>query len=453
MKIIIAGCGKVGYALAEQLNEEGHELTIIDIKEEKVSMVGNALDVMAIQGNATSYRVQEEAGVEEADLLIAVTNKDEVNLLCCLIARKAGHCQTIARVRDPGYYAEIGFIKEELGLSMAINPELAAASDIARLIRVPSAMEVDSFAKGQVELVRFRIPEGSPWANKPISEAGKKMGKDLLICILEREGSHEVLIPDGNVILHEGDYISVIVSPSKMKAMFSGIGIESRMIRDVVIAGGGTLAYYLAKQLLESRIQVKIIENNRARCDELSELLPKAMIIYGDASGTDLLKEEGIENADAFVSLTGLDEENVMLACYVGRVSRAKVITKINKINYGGILDNFDIGSVVSPRNLTTELIIKYVRCMQNSIGSAVEAVYRMVDNKVEALEFSVKKGAKVLDVPLADLQLKKNLLLCSIVRRGKIILPSGQDKIQAGDTIIVVTTHKGLDEIEDILA
>ena len=198
---------------------------------------------------------------------------------------------------------------------------------------------------------------------------------------------------------------------------------------------------------------MKIIENNRARCDELSELLPKAMIIYGDASGTDLLKEEGIENADAFVSLTGLDEENVMLACYVGRVSRAKVITKINKINYGGILDNFDIGSVVSPRNLTTELIIKYVRCMQNSIGSAVEAVYRMVDNKVEALEFSVKKGAKVLDVPLADLQLKKNLLLCSIVRRGKIILPSGQDKIQAGDTIIVVTTHKGLDEIEDILA
>ena len=278
---------------------EGHELTIIDIKEEKVSMVGNALDVMAIQGNATSSRVQEEAGVEEADLLIAVTNKDEVNLLCCLIARKAGHCQTIARVRDPGYYAEIGFIKEELGLSMAINPELAAASDIARLIRVPSAMEVDSFAKGKVELVRFRIPEGSPWANKPISEAGKKMGKDLLICILEREGSHEVLIPDGNVILHEGDYISVIVSPSKMKAMFSGIGIESRMIRDVVIAGGGTLAYYLAKQLLESRIQVKIIENNRARCDELSELLPKAMIIYGDASGTDLLKEEGIENADA----------------------------------------------------------------------------------------------------------------------------------------------------------
>lgn len=452
MKIIIAGCGKVGYALAEQLNEEGHELTIIDINEEKGRLVGNVLDVMCIQGNATSYRVQEEAGVKEADLLIAVTNKDEVNLLCCLIARKAGHCQTIARVRDPGYYAEIGFIKE-LGLSLAINPELAAASDIARLIRVPSAMEVDAFAKGKVDLVRFRIPENSTWADKKISDATKKFGFSLLICVVERDGSHDVIIPDGNTILHEGDYISVIVSPDKMKALFASIGIESKMIKDVMIAGGGTLAYYLARKLLESKIQVKIIENNRARCDELSELLPKAMIIYGDASATDLLREEGIESTDAFISLTGLDEENVMLSCYVGKVSKAKVITKINKINYGGIIDNFDIGSVVSPKYITAEHIIKYVRSMQNSMGSAVEAVYRIIDNKVEALEFSVKKDSRVLDVPLSQLKLKKNLLLCNIIRRGKIILPSGQDMIKAGDTVIVVTTHKGLDDIDDILA
>lgn len=289
MKIIIAGCGKVGYILAEQLNEEGHEITIIDTNEEKINMVGNLLDVMCIQGNATSYHVQEEAGVKEADLLIAVTNKDEVNLLCCLIARKAGHCQTIARVRDPGYYAEIGFIKEELGLSMAINPELAAAADIARLIQIPSAMEVDTFAKGKVDLVRFRIPKGSAWGGKKIIDASKKVGGNLLICVIERE-NHQVLIPDGNVVLHEGDYISVIVPPDRMKALFSSIGIESRMIHDVIIAGGGRLAYYLAKQLLQSRIQVRIIENNRARCDELSELLPKAMIIYGDATDTDLLK-------------------------------------------------------------------------------------------------------------------------------------------------------------------
>ena len=296
MKIIIAGCGKVGYILAEQLNEEGHEITIIDTNEEKIGMVGNLLDVMCVYGNATSYRVQEEAGVKEADLLIAVTNKDEVNLLCCLIARKAGHCQTIARVRDPGYYEEIGFIKEELGLSMAINPELAAAADIARLLQIPSAMEVDTFAKGKVDMVRFRIPKGSAWNGKMIIDASRKVGGNLLICVIERE-NHQVLIPDGNVVLHEGDYISVIVPPDRMKALFANIGIESRMIHDVIIAGGGRLAYYLASKLLRSRIQVRIIENNRARCDELSELLPKAMIIYGDATNTELLKEEGLEAA------------------------------------------------------------------------------------------------------------------------------------------------------------
>lgn len=452
MKIIIAGCGKVGYALAEQLNEEGHELTIIDINEEKMSL-GNVLDVMCIQGNATSYHVQEEAGVKEADLLIAMTGKDEVNLLCCLIARKAGHCQTIARVRDPGYYEEIDFIKEELGLSLAINPELAAASDIARLIRVPSAMEVDSFAKGKVDLVRFRIPEGSHWAGRRVYEVSRKFGGNMLIGVIERTGDHKVIIPDGNAELQEGDMISVIAPPARMKELFSHIGIHSRMIRNVMIAGGGTLAYYLARKLLESKNQVTIIENNRNRCEELSELLPKAMVIYGDAAKTDILQEEGIEEADAFVSLTGLDEENIMLSCYAGKVSRAKVITKINKIEFGGLLDNFDIGSVISPKNLTAELILKYVRGMQNSMGSAVEALYRLIDNRVEALEFYVKKDARVLDTPLAELKLKDNLLLCNIVRKGKAILPSGQDCIRAGDTVIVVTTHKGLDEIEDILA
>ena len=452
MKIIIAGCGKVGYALAEQLNEEGHELTIIDTNEEKMRL-GDILDVMCIQGNATSYRVQEEAGIKDADLLIAMTGKDEVNLLCCLIARKAGHCQTIARVRDPGYYEEISFIKEELGLSLAVNPELTAASDIARLIRIPSAMEVDSFAKGKVDLVRFRIPEGSAWADKKVYEVSRRFGGNMLICVIERTADHEVIIPGGNTELYEGDYISVIVPPARMKELFSGIGIKSRMIKNVIIAGGGTLAYYLARRLLETKIQVTIIERSRSRCEELSELLPKAMVIYGDAAVTDVLQEEGIEEADAFVSLTGLDEENIMLSCYVGKVSHAKVITKINKVRYGGIMDNFDMGSVISPKNLTAERILQYVRGMQNSMGSAVETLYRLIDNRVEALEFSVKRDAKVLDTPLAQLRLKDNLLLCNIVRKGEAILPSGQDCIRAGDTVIVVTTHKGLDEIDDILA
>ncbi len=358
-------------------------------------------------------------------------------------------------MRDPGYYSEIGFIKEELGLSMAVNPELAAAADIARLIQVPSAMEVDTFARGKVDLVRFRIPEGSSWAGKKLSEVNRRFEGKMLICVIEREKTHELLIPDGNAVLHEGDSISVVMPPHELKALFAGIGISSRMIKHVMIAGGGTIAYYLAKILLKSKIKVKIIENNRERCEKLSELLPEAMVIYGDASGTDLLREEGIQNAEAFVSLTGLDEENVMLSFYAGKVSQAKIITKINKITYGGIIDNFEIGSVISPKNLTltAERIIKYVRSMQNSIGSAVEAVYRLMDNRVEALEFSVKEGARVLNVPLTELTLKDNLLLCNIVRNGKAILPSGQDRILAGDSVIVVTTHRGLDEIDDILA
>lgn len=453
MKIIIAGCGKVGYSLAEQLNEEGHEITVIDTNEEKVSMVGNALDVMGIHGNATSYVVQQEAGVVDADLLIAVTNKDEVNLLCCLIARKAGHCQTIARVRDPGYYSEISFIKEELGLSLAINPELTTAEDIARLIQIPSAMDVDSFAKGKVDLVRFRVPEGSPWGDRRLIEISKKFSGTMLVCVIERAGSHEILIPDGNAVIHEGDYISVMTPLNSMKSLLSAVGVESRMIRDVIIAGGGTIAYYLATKLLQSRIQVKIIEKNRERCEVLSELLPKAMIICGDATNTELLKEEGIEEADAFVSLTGMDEENVMISYYAGKVSDAKVITKINKVGYESILENFDLGSITSPRKLTTETIIKYVRGMQDSEGSAVEAVYQLVGGQAEALEFSVKKDSKVLNIPLAELKTKNSLLLCSIVRRGKAILPTGQVSICAGDTVIVVTTHKGLDEIDDILA
>lgn len=453
MKIIIVGCGKVGYSLAEQLNEEGHEITVIDNSEYKVNMVGNALDVMSIHGNATNHHVQMEAGVEEADLLIAVTNKDEVNLLCCLIARKAGRCQTIARVRNPEYYSEISFIKEELGLSLAINPELAAAEDIARLIQIPSVMDVDSFAKGKVDLVRFRVPEESPWAEKRLIDINKKFRGNMLVCIIERAGTHEILIPDGNAEIHEGDYISVMVPLNSLKMLLSAAGVESRMVKDVIIAGGGTIAYYLASKLSQSKMRIRIIEKNRERCEELSELLPNAIIICGDATNTELLKEEGIENVDAFVSLTGMDEENVMISFYAGKVSEAKVITKINKVSYDNILENFEIGSITSPRKLTTETIIKYVRGMQNSVGSAVEAVYRLVDGKAEALEFTVKKDSKVLNKPLAELKIRKNILLCNIVRKGKAILPTGGVSICAGDTVIVVTTHKGLDEIDDILA
>lgn len=450
MKIIIVGCGKVGYALAEQLTEEGHEITIVDNNGEKLQTIAERLDVIGIFGNGTSYRIQKEAGVDEADLLIAVTNQDEVNLLCCLIAKKAGNCHTMARVRNPEYYAEIGFIKEELGLSLAINPELAAASDIFHLIQVPSALDIDTFAKGKINLVRFSIPTGSSWNNIKVSDAASQYGPNLLICIVERE--HTFIIPNGNTILMEGDSISVIIPPEKMNSLFSKLGIASKIIKNVMIAGGGTIAYYLAKQLIASKINVKIIELNKNRCEELSDLLPKVHMIHGDASNESILLEEGLPQTDAFVALTNYDEENIMLSLYANKVSKAKLITKINKIAFEGVIYDIPIGSIVSPKYLTAEYIIQYVRSMQNSIGSNVEAVYRLLDNQVEAVEFRVKKKSRATDIPLMDLKIKENVLLCNIVRNGKIIIPSGQDEIKVRDTVVIVTTEKGLNDIEDIV-
>ena len=448
MKIIIAGCGKVGFTLAEQLAQEGHDLTIIDTNLDKLDSVQARLDVSCIEGNATSYMIQMEAGVEEADLLIAVTNQDEINMLSCLIAKKAGNCQTIARVRNPEYYKEINYIKEELGLSLAINPELAAAVNISQLIQVPSAMDIDTFAKGKVQLVRFSLPSESSWCKKRVSQAAADSG--MLLCMIER--NHQVIIPDGNTVLEGDDSVSVIIPPGKMGKVFSKIGLRERVIKSVIIMGGGMIAYYLSKILIDAHIDVKIIENNRARCEELSDALPKAMIIHGDATNTSLLREEGIGLADAVVSLTNFDEENIMLSLYASHVSKAKIITKINKVEYEGIIENIAVGSIVSPKFLTAEHIIQYVRSMQNSLGSNVETVYKMLDNRVEALEFYIRNESAVTNIPLSELKLKNHLLICSIVRNRKILVPSGQDKIQVGDTVIVVTTHIGLTDVKEIL-
>ena len=455
MKIIILGCGKVGYNLAEQLTREGHDITIIDSRDDKVENACNKLDIMGLQGNGTSYLVQEEAGVADADLMIAVTDKDEINLLACLIAKKAGNCQTIARVRNPEYHREIGFLKEELGLSMVINPELAAAAEIGRLIQVPSAMEIDTFAKGKVNLVKFEIPMNSAWAGMKIMEVSSRMRGEFLICIIERKGKDgmgEVVIPDGNTYLQGGDKISVIVPPERMNDLFGKMGVSHRIIKNVMIVGGGKISYYLAEHLLKSRIKVKIVEINREKCEELSEKLPDAMIIHGDAANETLLSEEGIQNMDAFVSLTNFDEENIMLSLYANKESKAKLFTKVNRIAFEGVINDIPIGSIVSPKNLTAEYIIQHVRSMQNSIGSNVETVYRMVHNKVEALEFNVKEDSKVTNVSLAELKLKPNLLICSIIRNGRRITPSGQDMILKGDSVVVVTTNIGLNDIQEIM-
>jgi len=450
MNIIIAGCGGVGSTLAEQLTAEGHEITIIDQESKNIQAVTAQYDVMGVQGNSTSYVIQMEAGIDKADLLIAVTNHDEVNMLTCLIAKKAGNCQTIARVRSPQYFTEIDYIRDELGLSMAVNPEFAAAQEISRLIQIPSAMEVDTFAKGRVNLVKIRIPEGSALDQLMLADFSSKIGTDALVCIVERE--KEVYIPGGDFVLQAGDKIYVTMQIAALNDFLNKIGIKEKPIRKVMIAGGGTLGYYLGKILTEARIQVKIIEQNEKRCARLSELIPKAMIIHGNATDKQLMIEEDIETTDAVVAATNFDEENLLLALYANKVSPAKMITRINRLSFEDVLGDLPIGSAVTPKDITAEYIIRYVRSMQNSYGSNVETLYRMVDNRVEALEFNVDSEAKVTRATLGELKIKKNTLICCIHRNKKIIRPAGHDRIQPGDSVVVVTTNRGLNGIDEIL-
>ena len=451
MNIIIVGCGKVGSALAEQLASEGHDITVIDTNSDAVERVTEVADVMGTVGNGVVYYVQKEAGIEYADMFIAMTGSDELNLLCCLIAKKSSSCRTIARVRNPDYLTERGFIKEKLGISMIINPEMEAANEITRLFTIPSAISVDTFARGRIELLETRLPIGSPIAGAPIKSAMGRLAGKILICAIER--GRDVIIPTGDTVLNEGDKISFVATHRDSGAFFKKAGIAKNHIKTIIIVGGGKITFYLAKKLSEYGFRVKIIEKNREHCEFLNSILPSdIVIINGDGSDQRLLLEEGIADADGFASITDIDEENIMLSLYVGANFKAKTVTKINKLNFEGIIDRLSLGSVIYPKYITSEMIISYVRALENSTGSGVQTLYNIVGGKVQALEFAVRTESKAVGVPLCDLDIKKNILLCCISRHGKIIIPSGQDTIQVGDSVVVVTTERGLNDLKDIV-
>lgn len=451
MKIIIVGCGKVGTTLAEQLNRENHDITLIDTNEEAIQNISDSADVMGVTGNGAVYQVQMEAGIQDADLLIATTNSDELNMLCCLIAKKAGNCHTIARIRNPEYSSEIRYIREELNLSLAINPELAAAEEIARLLRFPSAIKIEPFAKGRIELLKFLIPEHSLLNDMRVMDVVNRLKSNVLICVVER--GNDVVIPDGNFVMKKGDKISFIASHQGSADFFKKAGVDNNIVKSAMFVGGGKLTHYLCRLLEDTKIKIKIIERDEERCRQLSELLPKAMIIHGDGTDEQLLLEEGIRQTEAFASLTGFDEENIMLSLYASSQSKAKLITKVNKIAFENVINSLNLGSLIQPKMLTAEIILQYVRAMQNSMGSSnIETLYKIAADKAEALEFRVKEGSPVLGIPLEKLKLIDNLLVACINRGGTIITPRGKDTVEAGDTVIVVTTHTGLNDLTDIL-
>ena len=453
MKIIIIGCGKVGSTLAEELCEEDqdHELVVIDKNPRKIQQLSESVDVMGYAGNGSSIQVLSEAGVEEADILIAVTGSDELNLLCCLIAKKVSRCHTIARVRNPVYNKEIHFIKKKLGISMIINPEFAAALEISRLLRFPSAIKLDTFSKGRVELLKFKLLPEFDLGGMTVAEIMERMRCDVLICGVERNG--QVFIPDGDFILEDMDLVSIIASPKNSSLFFEKVGVHMHKVKNALIVGGGTLGYYLAAILSDMKVKIRLIEEKKERCEELSELLPSVTVIYGDGTDKKLLLEEGLAEAESFVTLTNLDEENILLSLFAKKISRAKLVTKVNRIAFDDIVDGLDLGSVIHPKYITSDYILQYVRAMGNSLSSNVETLYHILDGRAEALEFAVRETSPVTGIPLSELRLKKNLLIACINRNGEVHIPRGQDVIQPGDTVIVVTTVKELTDLRDIAA
>ena len=449
MKIVIIGCGKVGTSIARELNTSGHDITVVDNNGAAVRRLSESLDVMGIEGNGATYEALSEAGAETADLVIAATARDEVNLYACLMARAAGVPHTIARVRSPEYTDDLYRVKDQLRLSMSINPELTEAIEISRLLRFSGALEIDSFAKGAVELIKVLVPPNSPLCDKKISQIDTLKGR-VRICTVER--GNEVYIANGETRIKAGDKASIVAKPEIAAKFFKKSGFNIGRSRDVILLGGGKVSFYLAQRLIKSGANVKIIERNEQRCNLLSSMLHDAMIIHGDCMDQELLLSEGIESADGVAALMDYDEENILISLYIKSVSHAKIITKINNESFDSIISKLGLESVISPKTLTGEYIARYIRAMQNSLGSNVETLYRLHEDRVEALEFRAKSNSRTVDTPLMQLDLKDDLQVICISRGGKIILPQGSDVIKPDDSVVVVTKHKGLSDLNDIL-
>lgn len=449
MKIVIVGDGKVGAALAERLSCESHDIVVIDNNPRRLATLKTSLDVITVLGNGASAAVQKEADVPHCDLLIAVTSMDELNMICCLLAKKLGAGHTVARVRNPDYASYLMLLKDELGLSMAVNPEFAAAKEIRRLLCYPSASHIETFAGGRAELIEYRIPKESVLSGLSLQKMGETIKARALICAVHRGG--DVIIPNGDFVLQEGDNIFITTPPSELGAFFRCLGLYSHRIRKLMIVGGGRIAYYLSVMMLEYGMQVSVIEKDAGRAEELSDLLPKALIIHGDGADPELLSEEGLENADAFVTLTGMDEENIILSLYARARMGGKVVTKVDRLPFVGVLGDLGLESMISPKALTANSIVSFVRGMQNSLGSNVETMHALMGGRIEALEFRIRENAGHLGVPLKNLPFKPDLLVGCIVRKGRTIIPAGNDVIEAGDSVVVITANRMFDDFNDI--
>lgn len=451
MNIIIVGCGRVGRSIADQLNTEGHSITVIDENYEALEKVSDTQNIMVIHGNGATCRVLKEAEIEGCDLLIAVTAADELNLYTCLLAKNVGVTSTIARVRNPEYISDIDLIRENLKLTLAINPEYACASEISRLMKYSGAVKISSFAKGMVDFIKVRLSENSPISGKKVADCASLLKGAVRIVFVERGG--EVYIPNGDFVLETDDMVSFVAPSSAAAKLLKLLGTSSNKGRSVFILGGSKIGFYLAKILREANVSVKIIEKDPLRCEELSEDLRGVMVINADAMDEDLLLSEHIDCADGVVCLMDTDEENLLASLYAKKVNpKAKVVTELGNLKFSSVVDNLPLDSVIRPKQLTGEYIVRYVRGMQNTVGNNVETMYKVNNDRAEALEFLVRERSEVTSVPLSKLNLKSDLQIVCISRGGRVIMPGGSDTIEKGDRVIVITKHKGLADLRDIL-
>ncbi len=452
MRILIVGDGKVGHTLATELLREGHDITIIDQDDEVVKKTTDNLDVICVHGNGANASTLMEAEVERADILIAATATDEINMLCCLIGKHLGAKFAIARIRDPEYGESLQVLQHELGIDMTINPERATAQEISRMLRFPFANNIEPFAKGRVELVEFLAREDDIICGKPLKELTSRHSDlpKVLYCAVEREG--EVVIPGGDFVIEPGDRVHVAADLVTITHFFRDLGRSARPVKDVMVLGGGRISYYLAKMLEKMGVRVAMFEHDEEKAKTLSEALPHADIIEGDGTDQDLLEQENLAGMDAFIALSNRDEENLMVGLYAKTRGVPKVIVKTNRYAYKDVIANLGLENQVSPRIITCNMILRYVRARVNARGTTVEKLYRLVDGKAEALEFIAKKGDPYIGVPLKNLSVRKGTLVAIILHKGKVIVPFGDDVIEAGDNVVIISTTSGISDLNEVI-
>ena len=450
MKIVIIGCGKIGATILESLVNEGHDIVAIDSSSAQLSNITDIYDVMGLCGNGADSNTLEEADIGNAEMFIAVTGSDEINMLSCFLARKMGAKSTIARIRNPEYNSSLGFMKEQLELSMSINPEYLAARELFNILKFPSAVKIETFSRGNLEMIEFRLKPDSALDGISLMQMRERYKAKVLVCYVRRD--EEVFIPDGNFVLKSGDWIGLTASPKELEKFFRSVGSFKKRAKNVMLLGGSRTAHYLAEMLTDIGNTVKIIEKDEKICTELSESLPKAVIINGDGAAQELLLEEGLRSLDAFVALTGMDEENILISIFAASQSVPNVISKVNGDELVSMAKNLGLDCIVSPKKIISDVLVSYARALQNSLGSNIETLYRLADSKAEALEFNVRENSRVIGIPLKDLEIKSNILIAGIIREQTTIIPAGDDAILPGDSVVVIAAEHKLQDLSDIL-